>query len=72
MLALRIAAEINQRWSELEQLPSLDRLHMLESLIERNVLATGPGCSFSYVPSYEDASDFDDDRGECCQHPSGR
>jgi hypothetical protein len=59
MLAIRIAAEINQRWSEFEQLPSLDRLHILESLVERHVLATGPCCSFSYVPSYEGAYAFD-------------
>ena len=59
MLALQIAAEINQRWDELEKLSSLDRLHVLETLIERNILATGPCCSSSYVPSYQCTSDFD-------------
>ena len=58
MLAIQIAAEINHRWSELEKLESLDRLHVLETLIERHVLATGPGCSSSYVPSYEINSEF--------------
>lgn len=58
MLAIRIAAEINQRWTELEKLESLDRLHVLETLIERHVLATGPCCSSSYIPSYEGTSDF--------------
>ena len=58
MLAIEIAAEINQRWTELAQLPSLDRLHKLETLVERHVLATGP-CS-SYMPSYEGTpNDFD-------------
>jgi hypothetical protein len=59
MLAIRIAAEINRRWCELDQLPSLDRLHRIESLIERHVLASGPCCTFSYVPSYEGDSDFE-------------
>ena len=53
MLAIQIAAEINQRWAELAQLPSLDRLHMLETLVERHVLATGPCCSSNYAPCYE-------------------
>lgn len=60
MLALQIAAEINQRWAELAQLPSLDRLHMLESLVERHVLATGPCCSSNYASCYEGIpNDFD-------------
>ncbi len=62
MLAIQIASEINQRWSELEKLSSLDRLHVLESLVERHVLATGPCCSSTYVPSYEGTSDFDSHR----------
>jgi hypothetical protein len=63
MLAIQIAAEINQRWSELEQLPTIDRLHMLESLVERHVLATGPCCTSTYVPSYEGSCiDFDSRR----------
>ena len=62
MLAIQIASEINQRWSELEQLPSLVRLHVLESLVERHVLATGPCCSSAYVPSYEGTSDLDSHR----------
>ena len=59
MLAIQIAAEINRRWIELEKLESLDRLHVLETLIERHVLATGPCCSSNYVPSYESNSNFD-------------
>jgi hypothetical protein len=58
MLAIQIAAEINHRWLELEKLESLDRLHVLETIVERHVLATGPCCSSSYVPSYEVASEF--------------
>jgi hypothetical protein len=53
MLAIQIAAEINQRWSELEKLESLDRLHVLETLVERHVLATGPCCSSHYAPYHE-------------------
>ncbi len=59
MLAIQIAAEVNRRWHELEQLESLDRLHVLETLVERHVLATGPNCSSNYVPNYEANSDFD-------------
>jgi hypothetical protein len=59
MLAIQIAAEISQRWTELERLSILDRLHVLETLVERHVLATGPCSSSHYVPSYECASDFD-------------
>jgi len=58
MLAIQVAAEINQRWHELEKLPSLDRLHVLETLVERHVLATGPCCSPNYEPSYERTSEF--------------
>jgi hypothetical protein len=58
MLSIQIAAEINQRWSELEKLESLDRLHVLETLVERHVLATGPCSSSHYVTSYEANSEF--------------
>lgn len=59
MLAIQIAAEINHRWSELEKLSGVDRLHVLETLVERHVLATGPCSSSRYVPSYECISEFD-------------
>lgn len=58
MLATQIAYEINERWLELDQMTSLDRLHVLESLVERHILATGPCSSSSYVPNFGDASDF--------------
>ena len=58
MLAIQIAAEINQRWSELEKLERIDRLHVLETLIERHVLATGPCCSSHYAPYQEVATEF--------------
>jgi len=58
MLASHIAAEINQRWTELEQLPVLQRQKALESLVERHVLATGPCSTGAYVPSFEEYSDL--------------
>ena len=57
MLATQIAIEINERWHELERLTPLDRLHKLESLVERHVLATSP-CSSGYVTNFDDSSDF--------------
>lgn len=57
MLATQIAIEINERWHELERLTPLDRLHKLESLVERHVLATSP-CASSYVTNFDDPSDF--------------
>lgn len=59
MLATKIASEINQRWYELEQLSTHDRFHVLESLIERHVLATGPCSTDTYIPSHESYSKFD-------------
>ncbi len=57
MLATQIAIEINERWHELERLTPLDRLHKLESLVERHVLATSP-CSSAYVAKFNAPSDF--------------
>lgn len=68
MLAIHIAAEINQRWSELEQLPSLDRLHVLESLIARHVLTSGSCCTATYMPNDDLYSDFDSRRIENSEH----
>ena len=59
MLATQIAMEINDRWHELELLTPLDRLHKLESLVERHVLATSPCASASsYITNFGDTSDF--------------
>ncbi len=64
MLAIHIAAEINQRWDELQHLSSIDRLHVLETLVERHILATGPCCSSNYVPSYDDHTSFHSHRAD--------
>lgn len=58
MLATQVAAEINQRWEEFENLSEFDRLRKLESLVERHLLATGPSCSETYFQTSSDFPDF--------------
>ena len=57
MLAEHCAAEINRRWLELEQLPSLQRMQKLESILERHILATGGNSTYSHLPDFDEHAD---------------
>ncbi len=54
MLATQIANELSRRWNELNLMAESDRLHTIETIVERHLLATSHCPSDHFAANYED------------------